>query len=102
PIFPRCRWACSSAWLECPTVTAEVAGSSPVSPAPVFEPSPRPARAGCCVSSPEWRVGHGGAYVLSHPCPPGAGHGRGGRLAPGGGRHRGGRRARRGTPVRGA
>jgi hypothetical protein len=29
-----CTGGCSSAWLECRTVTAEVAGSSPVSPAP--------------------------------------------------------------------
>ena len=31
---------CSSAWLECRTVTAEVAGSSPVSPALYHTPSP--------------------------------------------------------------
>jgi 16S rRNA (cytosine1402-N4)-methyltransferase len=29
---PLSTWGCSSAWLECRTVTAEVAGSSPVSP----------------------------------------------------------------------
>ena len=33
---------CSSAWLECRTVTAEVAGSSPVSPARSLDSSPRP------------------------------------------------------------
>ena len=34
-IFRIAVWGCSSAWLECRSVTPEVAGSSPVSPAPV-------------------------------------------------------------------
>ena len=38
----RVAGGCSSAWLECRTVTAEVAGSSPVSPAPVSSAAPRP------------------------------------------------------------
>ena len=48
PIFRPRRWGCSSAWLECRTVTAEVAGSSPVSPAPACRTPSR--RTGCCVS----------------------------------------------------
>ncbi len=53
----RVAGGCSSAWLECRTVTAEVAGSSPVSPAPVFEAAPRPGGRGVVVSNlsrPRW------------------------------------------------
>ena len=48
PAVPR---GCSSAWLECRTVTAEVAGSSPVSPAPSASSAATPSlRTGCFVS----------------------------------------------------
>ena len=47
--IPPASRGCSSAWLECRTVTAEVAGSSPVSPVPSVERATPSPRTGCFV-----------------------------------------------------
>src|SRR3954462_6583925 len=52
-IFRPPSGGCSSAWLECRTVTAEVAGSSPVSPARLFKYHPVLADGVLCFSPSE-------------------------------------------------
>ena len=96
----RVAGGCSSAWLECRTVTAEVAGSSPVSPAPVIRGCTPSRWTGCCHFQPPSLRWPSPNSSVPRPRAPRAGPRGGGGRRPRGGRDAGRRRPRGGAPPR--